>query len=635
MNRKLTMESSLGEIWENPVGKDVLKKICLQLNVPAGLAVKGPVGKMTLKGLKKLAAGRLSEGFFEALLAMLNTQEEEKEGGGQEKGPAPWWKTAVFYQIYPRSFSDSNKDGIGDLQGIIDRLDYLKELGVDALWLSPVYDSPNDDNGYDIRDYCKIMEEFGGMADMERLILETHNRGMRLIMDLVINHTSDEHRWFQEALADENSPNRDFYFFRKGKEAPNNWTSFFEGSAWRYFEEQDVWALHLFSKKQMDLNWENETLRQEVLSMIRWWLNKGVDGFRMDVINYISKREGLPEGDETIGQMMGYTGIEHYFYGPRLHEYLHQIRREGFDPYGAFSVGETPGIGMETGKKMTAASRKELDMIFNFDHLETPGHTRFDVYRYDLNYLKSYMIDWMEGYGPDCHMALFWENHDNPRMVGKIDPDPACREVLAKLLAMILLTLKGTPFLYQGQEIGMANQNFTSPAQIRDIESWNLYEKLCLTMPAAQAFAKVCQGSRDHARTPMQWDDSPFGGFTRGEKAWIEGDGSYKVCNVKEQLTRKNSVLSFYRELLALRKECPLFGLGKFRAVNRERKNLFTYYRYDRERIFYVECNLSKKPLYVGKRPQNMRLILSNYPKGKEEVRLRPYEANLYRVERK
>ena len=634
----LDKKSTLAQIYANPAGKDILHKMCLQLNLPERMIFeKSPAGRLTLDGLNRIVGGKFSEGFFEALLSILNTDANDQgpeQKVSRNKKEIPWWKTAVFYQIYPRSFCDSNGDGIGDLKGIIGKLDYLQDLGVDALWLSPVYDSPNDDNGYDIRDYRAIMEEFGTMEDMEELICQLHARGMRLIMDLVINHTSDENKWFQEALADENSPYRDYYFFRKSQEIPNNWSSFFEGPAWKYFEEQDVWGLHLFSSKQMDLNWDNPALRQDVIEMIRWWLEKGVDGFRMDVINYISKREGLPMGDETIGAMMGYTGIENYFYGPHLHEYLHQVKEEAFAPYNAFSVGETPGIGMEMGKKLTASSRRELDMIFNFDHLETPGHVRYDDYRYDLNYLKSYMIDWMEHYGPDCQMSLFWDNHDNPRMISKIEPDAKWRIVLAKMLAMIQLTLKGTPFLFQGQEIGMINQQFTSPSQLRDIESWNLYEKLCATLPAAEAFAKVVAGSRDHARTPMQWDDSAFGGFTQGQKAWIEGDGDYVNCNVRQQLAQPDSVLCFHKELLKLRKAYPLFGVGKFKATNENRKNLFTYYRYDGKDVFYVECNLSKKPLYVGKRPANYTLLMSNYPEVGVEKHLKPYEANLYKVSR-
>jgi oligo-1,6-glucosidase len=312
-------------------------------------------------------------------------------------------------QIYPRSFQDSDGDGIGDLKGIIMRLDYLKTLGVDAIWLSPVYDSPNDDNGYDIRDYYQIMKEFGSMDDFDLLLKEVHNRGMRLIMDLVVNHTSDEHPWFQEAIKAPDSKYHEYYHFHKSEDGnpPNNWTSFFGGSAWNYYEDNNEWALHLFSKKQMDLNWENEKVRKEIIGMIRWWLTKGVDGFRMDVINYISKSEGLPGGNESIGKLMGYYGIEHYFYGPKLHQYLKELKQEAFEPYHAFTVGETPGVGMEMSKLLTADYRKELDMVFSFDHLETPGHTRFDDYRYDLNYLKKYMSDWMENYGDHCWMSLF------------------------------------------------------------------------------------------------------------------------------------------------------------------------------------------------------------------------------------
>ena len=295
-------------------------------------------------------------------------------------------KEAVFYQIYPRSFKDSNGDGIGDLQGIISKLDYIKKLGIDAIWLSPIYDSPNDDNGYDIRDYKKIMDEFGTMEDFDQLLDEVHNRGMGLIMDLVVNHTSDEHQWYQRAISEPDSKYGDYYIF---KDQPNNWTSIFGGSAWNYVEERNQYALHLFSKKQMDLNWENENLRAEIHDMIRWWLEKGVDGFRLDVINYISKSHGIPDGSESIGKVMGLYGMEHYFYGPNLHRYLRELKEKVFMPYNAFTVGETPGIGMEMSKLLTAEDRNELDMVFSFDHLETPGHYKFDDYRYDLNYLKN------------------------------------------------------------------------------------------------------------------------------------------------------------------------------------------------------------------------------------------------------
>lgn len=625
MSKLITPDSAISEVYENPVGKDILNRVLLQIGLSEKLVDNKLTGRLTLRGLQKLTRGAFSESFLQSLLGLLNAEDampEESEEclmtendlpedavsqrilGKTAKEELPWWKSAVIYQIYPRSFCDGNGDGMGDLPGILSKLDYLQELGVDALWLSPVYDSPQDDNGYDIRDYQKIWEQFGTMQDMEELIRAVHIRGMKIIMDLVINHTSDEHRWFQEALHNEDSPYRDYYYFKKGRET-NNWTSFFSGSAWKYFEEQDVSVLHLFSSKQMDLNWECEAMREDVFSMIRWWLEKGVDGFRMDVINYISKREGLPWGDELIGKMMGYTGIEHYFYGPRLHEYLREIREKAFAPYNAFAVGETPGIGMEMGKLITADYRKELDLIFNFDILETPGHTRFDNYRYDLNYLKKYYIDWMENYVGHSWMSLFYENHDNPRMVSKINTDPAYREVIADLLALIQLTLKGTPFIYQGQEKGAVNVPFTSIEQLQDIESRNLYEELCETMPSDQAFEKVVSGTRDHARVPMKWS------FDRKEKA----------------------VFRFYKDLIWFRKEHPVFIEGKIAFTNKKRKNLFTYYRYDKKEKWYIECNLSDAPLYVGKRPENMELVFSNVQL--HGTSLQPYEANLYRVNKK
>ena len=382
LKKKLTINSRIKDIYQHPLGKDVISKLLLQLNVNEVFIDNFIVGNLKLKTLAQLGIKGMDDDFFQAVLNLLNKESEEARRNSAEIKTV-WWKEAVFYQIYPRSFKDSNNDGIGDLGGIIEKLDYLKDLGVDAIWLSPIYDSPNDDNGYDIRDYFLIMKEFGTMKDFDELLKEVHKRGMRLIMDLVINHTSDEHFWFQEALKNPKSKYRNYYLI---KDKPNNWTSFFSGSAWNYYEKQKFWALHLFSKKQIDLNWENKDLRQEISEMVQWWLAKGVDGFRLDVINYISKDDGLPDGNSLIGDLMGYYGIEHYFYGPRLHQYLNELKINAFMPYQAFSVGETPGIGLEMAKLLTGDYRNELDMIFSFDHLENPGHTRFEEYKYDLNY---------------------------------------------------------------------------------------------------------------------------------------------------------------------------------------------------------------------------------------------------------
>ena len=377
----ITYDSTVGELYHSPVGHDALARILLQLGIPERAITNRAVSSLRLRTIANLTKKKLGMDFFDALLNLMDAEEDEPVASKGRITPK-WWKEAVFYQIYPRSFCDGNGDGIGDLPGIISKLDYLQRLGVDALWLSPIYDSPNDDNGYDIRDYDKIMEEFGTMEDFESLLSEVHKRGMRLIMDLVVNHTSDEHEWYRQARQPD-SPYRDYYFIQKDDGShtpPNNWTSFFSGPAWKYEEETDSWALHLFSTKQMDLNWDNPKMREEVIAMVKRWLARGVDGFRMDVINYISKEEGLPQGNEVIGNLMGYFGIEHYFYGPRLHQYLREIREKAFEPYQAFSVGETPGLGMKMAQLVTGQERRELDMIFSFDHLETPGHVRFENY---------------------------------------------------------------------------------------------------------------------------------------------------------------------------------------------------------------------------------------------------------------
>lgn len=622
----LTINNRIRDIYAHPVGRDIIKKILLQMGRSDSIVKNPLIGNIKLKALLKLSLGQVDMDFLNTFLELLNSEQDTPLMDTSTVKPA-WWKEAVFYQIYPRSFKDSNGDGIGDLRGILEKLDYLEKLGVDAIWLSPIYDSPNDDNGYDIRDYHKIMTEFGTMEDFDKLLESIHSRGMRLIMDLVVNHTSDEHEWFKKAISEPASQYGDYYIFR---DEPNNWTSFFSGSAWNFYKERNQYALHLFSKKQMDLNWENSAVRHEIGNMVRWWLQKGVDGFRMDVVNYISKREGLPDGNERIGTLMGYYGIEHYFYGPHLHEYLHELKSEAFAPFGAFSVGETPGIGMEMGKLLTADYRSELDMVFSFDHLETPGHVRFDNYKYDLDYFKECMTDFMENYGSHCQTSLFYENHDNPRMVTKVDPDPQYREVLAKLLAAMQLTLRGTPFIYQGQELCMVNKNFKSISGLRDVESLNLYAELCKTMSEADAFKKILAGTRDHSRTPMQWTSGKYAGFSSAEP-WIGTDDDCKICNAEEQISNEGSVWSFYRELISLRKRHTALIYGDIKIVNKKKKDLFTYYRIGENETFYIECNLRNKAIRrKGRLPDGVRLI-SNYSET-PEPRLRPYEAAVWLI---
>ncbi|MDF2542942.1 MAG: malL [Herbinix sp.] len=627
MKSKLNMNSKVKEVYQNPIGHDILRKLLVQLDKSETLLTNPIIGNLSLKRIAYFTKGMLDQGFFSTLLDLLNS-ETDYPNNYQGEIKRTWWKEAVIYQIYPRSFQDSDGDGIGDLKGIQSRLDYLKDLGVDALWLSPIYDSPNDDNGYDIRNYFDIMKEFGTMEDFQVLLNEVHHRGMKLIMDLVVNHTSDEHPWFQSARNDPDSKYKNFYHFKKSEgHPPNNWTSFFSGSAWNYYEEQKEWALHLFSKKQMDLNWENEEVRKEIREMIRWWLRRGVDGFRLDVINYISKQEGLPEGNESIGKLMGYYGIEHYFYGPKLHEYLKELKEAAFAPFDAFTVGETPGVGMEMSKLLTAQERKELDMVFSFDHLETPGHVRFEEYQYDLNFFKRTMIDYMEHYGSSCWLSLFYENHDNPRMISKINGDTAYRQVLGKLLAMMQLTLRGTPFLFQGQEIGAVNRQFSSIEEFRDVESINLFHELKETIGEEAALKKVISGSRDHARSPMQWSGEQGAGFSKGIP-WSFMDADYQEWNVENQLCDNNSVLRFYQALIQIRKLHRPLIYGEFRVVNRNRKDLFTYYRKLDSEEFYVECNLSSHPKKISKIRKGYQLVLSNYET--QSKLLRPYEANLY-----
>ncbi len=629
---KLNYNSKVKDIYANPIGHDVLYKLLLQMNQSEKLITNPMVKNLRLKTVANLVKKTLDVEFFDTFLGLLNG-ESEYPITNQKTIEPKWWKEAVFYQIYPRSFMDSNGDGIGDIKGIITKLDYLRDLGVDAIWLSPIYDSPNDDNGYDIRDYYAIMSEFGTMEDFDELLKKVHNRDMRLIMDLVVNHTSDEHPWFQEAIKDTKSKYKEYYLFRKTKDQnpPNNWTSFFSGSSWNYYKELDEWALHLFSKKQMDLNWDNENVRKDIHLMIRWWLAKGVDGFRLDVINYISKKEGLPQGNKTVGELMGYYGIENYYYGPNLHKYLHEIRTEAFEPYEAFSVGETPGVGMEMSKLLTADYRQELDMVFSFDHLETPGHVRFDDYEYDLNYLKEYFINWMENYGDACWMSLFYENHDNPRMISKVCKNPIYRRQLAKLLAMIQLTIKGTPFIFQGQEIGSVNKEFQTIKDLRDVESINLYNELIEKVSSKAAFEKVLSGSRDHARVPMQWSDKKNAGFTEGTP-WILTDEDYKEWNVEKQLKGEQSVINFYKELIGLRKEHKVLIYGQFEATNKKQKDMFTYYRKWEDEVFYIECNLSSHSLKRYSSIKGYELILSNYSEPAKD--LRPYEANLYKYKK-
>ena len=501
-----------------------------------------------------------------------------------------WWKEAVIYQIYPRSFMDSNGDGIGDLQGIISRLDYLKYLGIDVIWLSPVYKSPNDDNGYDISDYRDIMDEFGTMEDFDELLAAAHARGMKIVMDLVVNHTSDEHQWFVESQKSKNNAYRDYYIWREGKDAktpPNNWFSCFGGSAWQYDEKTGMYYLHLFSKKQPDLNWDNPKVRGEVFDMMTWWCDKGIDGFRMDVISLISKTKEMPDGKD--GNFFPYC-----VHGPNVHNYLREMNEKVLSKYDIMTVGETAGVTTELAQQYAGENAHELNMVFQFEHVEGDGkYGKWTDEKMPLVALKKIMSRWQtELYGKAWN-SLFWDNHDQPRAVSRFGDDrPMYREVSAKMLATCLHMLLGTPYIYQGEELGMTNYPFQSPDDFRDIESINAYREWCGEGRLSHDVFWPCLTfkSRDNARTPMQWDDSPQAGFTTGTP-WIAVNPNYTEINAKAETADANSVFHYYKKLIALRKEYPVVVYGKYKALIEDSKELFAYTRTLDDEKLLVVCN--------------------------------------------
>ncbi len=618
----LTKDSRIRELLANPIGRDLMNALAQY----AGVKIDSDtplIGGLRIRKLARLSGGMLDETLIDTLLGLCNQEEGTPE-------PAPsneraWWKEAVVYQIYPRSFKDGNGDGVGDLAGVIEKLDYLQALGVDAVWMSPICDSPNDDNGYDIRDYRAIMAEFGEMADFDRLIAELHKRGMRFIMDMVFNHSSDEHPWYRASASDPVGPYGDYYIWRKGENGnpPNNWLSFFSGSAWRYEEARDEYALHLFSSKQMDLNWENPAVRREVCDIAAFWRSKGVDGFRLDVINIISKTS-YADGSETISKLLHIRGIEHYFYGRRLHEFLRQLRAEGLGD--AYAIGEAAGLGLEMCKLLSAPERGELSTMFCFDHNDCPGHHRFEGHPYDLNHLKRCFLRYEGAHAERAWPTLFVENHDNPRMVSKVDPTNVYRKELSKLFAVATLTGRGTPFIYQGQELGMTNVDFADVSELRDVESLNRYRELSQEGDEAP-FAHVARGTRDHARTPMQWTAGKNGGFSE-ETPWIRA-GDYARVNAEAQQAQLDSPLNFYRAAAALRHEAKdALVYGSFEPVAEKAADLFCYYRRGEKSAYYVEMNLSAKPRRAPKTAGELERVLSNYPDASDV--LRPYEANVY-----
>ena len=547
-----------------------------------------------------------------------------------------WWKESVVYQIYPRSFCDSNGDGIGDLNGITGKLDYLKELGIDVIWLSPVYKSPNDDNGYDISDYQAIMDEFGTMEDFDRKLATAHEKGIKIMMDLVVNHTSDEHKWFIESRKSTDNPYRDYYIWRPAKEdgsLPNNWGSCFSGPAWEYDKTTDMYFLHLFSKKQPDLNWDNPAVRQDVFDMMNWWLKKGVDGFRMDVISLISKEPGLPDKETGIN---GYATFNVSANGPHVHEYLQEMRQKALNNADTITVGECSGVTLEEAKKYARSDEKELNMVFQFEHMDVDSDEKagkWTTRKMDLRNLKKILTRWQKGLQDIAWNSLYWENHDQPRSVSRFGNDSdEYREISAKMLATCIHMMQGTPYVYQGEELGMTNCPFNTLDNFRDLESINAFHELTEQgkMTEEDMMAAIGYKGRDNARTPMQWDDSAYAGFST-TNPWIMVNPNYTKINAKDQVNREDSVFKYYQKLIKLRHESELIVYGTYDLILDDDKDIYAYIRTLGDEKLIVYCNFSENTREVELPEEfvNKKVLISNYSdaKANQKITLRPYEA--------
>ena len=531
----------------------------------------------------------------------------------------PWWKNSVIYQIYPRSFQDSNGDGIGDIRGIINRLDYLEDLGIDAVWLSPVCKSPQDDNGYDISDYQDIDPMFGTLADMEELIRRAGERGIRIIMDLVLNHTSDEHPWFLEAKKSRDNPYHDYYVWRDGTEGelPNDLRACFGGPAWQWVPELGQYYFHQFSVKQPDLNWENPRVRREIYDMILWWMDRGIGGFRLDVIDQIAKEPDL--------------GITNN--GPRLHEFIRELSRETFQKGDLITVGEAWGATPELARRYSNPDGSEFSMVFQFEHIgldQQEGGSKWDLAPLPFQKLKDVLDKWQTELWGCGWNSLFWDNHDLPRIVSRWGDDGQYRVESAKMLAILLHGMQGTPYIYQGEELGMTNVRYEIGGY-KDIETLNLYrERRELGYAHEEIMKSIYARSRDNARTPMQWDDSPQAGFTEGTP-WLKVNPNYPEINAAGQMKDPESIYSCYKQLIRLRKEHPVFVDGRFELLARESGQIFAYTRDDGKQRLLVVCNFSGEPADSGLAEEwkSMELLLGNYPDSQGD-RLRPYEARMY-----
>lgn len=555
-----------------------------------------------------------------------------------------WWKEAVVYQIYPRSFYDSNGDGIGDLRGITRKLDYLKELGVDVIWLCPVYKSPNDDNGYDISNYQDIMDEFGTLADWEELLKEMHKRGIKLVMDLVVNHTSDEHPWFVESRKSKDNPYRDFYIWRPPKNGaePNNWRSFFGGSAWQYDEHTGEYYLHLFTKKQPDLNWENPKVRAEIFRMMDGWLQKGIDGFRMDVINMLSKVPGLPDAPVVTPDRYQFGGTL-YVNGPRLMEFLTEMKAKVLSRYDILTVGETPFVTPEDAIRIAGEETGALKMVFQFEHMDLSAETGAEFGTFTprkLSGLKSVMTRWQKGLENRAWNSIYLGNHDQPRSVSQFGDDGKYRIESAKLLATFIHMLQGTPYIYQGDEIGMTNVAFESIQEYRDVATLNMYREAVEEkgIDPKLALSVVHVKSRDNARTPIQWDASPQAGFTTGTP-WIGVNPNYTEINVAGALADPDSIFHYYKKLIQLRKQNPVIVYGTYDLLLDAHEEIYAFTRTLEDDRLLVILNFSKDtPLF--ELPQSIsyaraELLIGNYPVDTQDlrqIRLRPFEARVYRL---
>jgi trehalose-6-phosphate hydrolase len=554
----------------------------------------------------------------------------------------PWWKKAVVYQIYPKSFNDTTGNGLGDIQGIIEKLDYLKTLGVDVIWLTPIYKSPQRDNGYDISDYFSIYEEYGTMDDFERLLSEAHKRNIKVIMDIVINHTSTEHEWFQKAISSTNdNPFRDFYIWKDSKDGgvPTNWESKFGGSAWKKDEASGQYYLHLFDVTQADLNWENEKVREELYEMMKFWLNKGVDGFRLDVINLISKDQQFPNDDYGDGRKF-------YTDGPRIHEFLHDMNQNVFSKYDIMTVGEMSSTSIDNCIKYTNADEEELNMSFNFHHLKVdyPNGEKWTKAEFDFQELKKILSTWQvemnKGGGWN---ALFWCNHDQPRVVSRFGDEQKYHKESAKMLATTIHMMQGTPYIYQGEEFGMTNPNFNKIEDYRDVESLNIYKiKKNEGMTNEEIIEILKQKSRDNSRTPVQWNTSDSAGFTDGIP-WINVAGNYKEINAEKAISDNDSIFYHYQKLIQLRKEYDIITNGDFKLISADHKSVFAYVRSSKnEKLLVINNFYGKETSFVL--PEDLvesgyssEILLSNYldsPEEFNELTLRPYESIVYHLKK-